>query len=146
MSIIDDAINRLQAIALLYVDPSTSKPLIKAAPDYPVGDASVIPLAIAHIADGSLNVDNASDARLLLTVHVDVHFNRQSIKDSYTKIDKFIPDYLQRLAGDPTLNGKVDTINFPVYFTVSPADWGSITTQMVSFQIPLKFKESPTAP
>jgi hypothetical protein len=138
MSVIDDAISRLQVIALACT-------ALKAAPAYPVSDATVLPLAIAYITTGTGQADDVTTARLLLTVSVDVHFNRQSIKDAYTKIDKFIPEYLQRLAGDPTLNGKVDTIIFPVSFNVVPAQWDQVTTQMVSFQIPLKFLETPTA-
>jgi len=66
------------------------------------------------------------------------------MKGAYTQINKLIPEYLQRLAGDPTLNGKVDTIVFPVSFTVSAAQWDKVVTQMVSFKIPLKFIETPT--
>jgi hypothetical protein len=139
MSIIDDAIARLQTIAL-----ACTATTIKAAPNYPVMDAAVLPLAVAHITAGTGQADDATSARLLLTVSVDVHFNRQSIKDAYTKIDKFIPEYLQRLAGDPTLNGKVDTIVFPVSFVVVPTQWDQVTTQMVSFQVPLKFIQTPT--
>jgi hypothetical protein len=138
MSIIDDAISRLQTLALTCADP-----VIKAAPNYPVSDASVLPLAIAYIASGTGGADDITTARLLLTINVDVHFNRQTIKDAYTKIDKFIPDYLKRLSGDPTLNGAVDTIVFPVPFSVTPAQWDQVTTQMVSFQITAKFLETP---
>jgi hypothetical protein len=139
MSIVDDAIDRLQTIAL-----SCTTVKIKGAPSKPVSDAMVLPLAIAYIAEGSGSADDATTARLLLTVNVDFHFDRMSLKSAYTEINKLIPEYLQRLAGDPTLNGKVDTIIFPVTFNVSAAAWDKVTTQMVSFKIPLKFIESPT--
>jgi len=137
MSVIDDAITRLQTIALLCSG-------IKGAPDKPCEDFLVAPLAIAHISEGTGGVDNSTTARLLLTVSVDFHFSRVSMKGAYTQINKLIPEYLQRLAGDPTLNGKVDTIVFPVSFTVSAAQWDKVVTQMVSFKIPLKFIETPT--
>lgn len=140
MSVIDDAIARLQAIAL-----ACTTVTIKAAPSYPVSDATVLPLAIAHITGGTGSADDSTSARLLLTVNVDVHFNRQSLKTSYTQINSFIPEYLKRLAGDPTLNSKVDTIVFPVTVTVAPAQWDQVTTQMVSVQVPLKFLQTPTA-
>lgn len=139
MSIIDDAIDRLQTLAL-----SCTALKVRGAPSKPPEDAMVLPLAVAYIAEGSGSADDASTARLLLTVNVDFHFNRTSMKSAYTEINKLIPEYLQRLAGDPTLNSKVDTIIFPVTFSVSAAQWDRVTTQMVSFKIPLKFIESPT--
>ena len=139
MGIIDDAVDRLQTLALACTSVN-----VKGAPSKPVEDAMVLPLAIAHISEGSGSCDDVTTARLLLTVSVDFHFSRVSMKSAYTEINKLIPEYLQRLAGDPTLNAKVDTIIFPVTFSVSAAQWDRVTTQMVSFKIPLKFRESPT--
>lgn len=139
MSIIDDAIARLQYHAL-----AISSTTIRGAPSHPVEDATVLPLAIAYIAEGSGNVDDSTTARLLLTVKVDFHVNRMSMKSAYTELNNIIPDFLKRLAGDPTLNGKVDTIIFPVTFMVMPAQWDRVVTQMASFTIPLKFRETPT--
>ncbi len=139
MSIIDDAITRLQYHALAITGTT-----VRGAPPYPVEDATVLPLAIAYISDGTGSIDDSTTARLLLTVKVDFHVNRISMKSAYTELNAIIPEYLKRLAGDPTLNGKVDTIVFPVSFQVMPAQWDRITTQMASFQVPLKFRETPT--
>jgi len=139
MSIIDDAVQRLQTIALAITSET-----VRGAPSYPVEDASVLPLAIAHIANGSGQADEATTARLLLTVNVDFHVSRVSMKSAYTQLNNIIPEFLQRLAGDPTLNGNVDSIVFPVTFQVSAAQWDRVTTQMASFAVPLKFRETPT--
>jgi len=139
MSIIDDAVARLQYHAL-----AISSEIVRGAPSYPTEDAMVLPLAIAYIANGTGSIDDSTTARLLLTVNVDFHVNRASMKSAYTQLNNIIPEYLRRLAGDPTLNAKVDTIVFPVSFTVMPAQWDRITTQMASFQVPLKFRETPT--
>jgi len=138
-SIIDDAINRLQYLAL-----ACTAETIKGAPAYPPEDASVLPLSVAYIASGTAQADEATTARLLLNVKVDFHVSRISMKSAYTQLNNIIPDYLKRLAGDPTLNGKVDTIIFPVSFEVIPAQWDRVVTQMASFTIPLKFRETPT--
>ncbi len=138
MSVIDDAIKKLQAHAL-----ACTSTTIKAAPDYPPEDASILPLAVAYIAEGTGQADNATTARLLLTVNVDIHFSRVSLKSAYTQLNAIIPEYLKRLAGDPTLGGTVETINFPVSFRVVPAEWGSLVTSMAQFQVPLKFMETP---
>ena len=138
MSIIDDAVLKLQTHAL-----ALSTVTVRAAPSYPVEDAAVLPLAIAHIIDGSGQADEASTARLLLTVGVDFHVNRTTMKGAYTALDLIIPEFLRRLAGDPTLGSTVDTIVFPVTFTVTPAQWDSVVTQAVFFRVPLKFREDP---
>jgi hypothetical protein len=100
-------------------------------------------LVITHITGGQGNADNASTAHLDLTLSVDIHFARLNIKDTYQRIDKIIPEYLCRLCGDPTLAGTIDTIVFPVPVLVSPAQWDSIVTQMVSFTVPIKTLEAP---
>ena len=136
MTVVDNAIARLQVLALRCTD-------IKKAPDYPIEDATALPLAIAHIVSGDGIADNATTAQLDLTVNVDFHFARVNIKDAYTRINRIVPEYLQRLCGDPTLNGTIDTIQFPVTFSVSPAQWDTIVTQMVSFAVTFKTLEVP---
>jgi len=70
--------------------------------------------------------------------------SRASMNSAYTQLNNIIPDFLKRLGGDPTLNASVDTIVYPVAFTVGPAQWDRVVTQMVSFKVPVKFMESPT--
>lgn len=137
MSVIDDAIARLQDHVL-----ACTTVTVKSAPDYPVSDAGMLPIAIAHITGGSGQADTADQTRLLLSANVDIHFARNVLKDAYQKIDKIAIEYLQRLAGDPTLNGTVDTIIFPVTFEVTPTQWDAVATQMVSFTV--QFKELTT--
>jgi hypothetical protein len=139
MSIIDNAVVKLQAHALALTTEE-----IRSAPAKPVESADVLPLAIAYIAEGTAQADDYTSARLLLTVNVDFHVSRTRMKAAYTQLNNIIPEYLKRLAGDPTLGGTVDTINYPVTFKVGPAMWDAITTQMVSFSIVLKFIETPT--
>ena len=133
-TIINDAVVKLQQHALALTD-------VKAAPDRPVEDAAILPLSIAHIMEGTAQADDATTARLLLTVGVDIHVNRGIMKLAYKQLDELIPEFLKKLAGDPTLGGTVDTIVFPVTFTVTPAIWDKIVTQMVSFRVQLKFRE-----
>ena len=140
MSAVDSAIARLQDIVQSCTDTT-----VTSAPDYPIEDATSLPLAITHITDGTGNADNATTAQLNLNLSVDVHFARVNIKDAYTRINKIIPEFLCRLAGDPTLNGTVDTIIFPVAVSVAPAQWNTIVTQMVTFTVPVKLLETPIA-
>lgn len=137
MSVIDNAIAKLQDHVL-----ACTTVTVKQAPDYPVSDGSMLPIAIAHLVNGTGQADTADQTRLLLTANVDVHFNRDSMKIAYQKIDAIAVEYLQRLAGDPTLGGTIDTIVFPVTFDVSPTQWDNVATQMISFTV--QFKELTT--
>ena len=137
MNVLDNAIARLQHHAI-----SSTDVVIRIAPDYPVENAGMLPLSLAYFSQGTAQADTADQMRMLLTVNVDVHFARNNLKDAYTKINAFAPEYLRRLAGDPTLNGSVDTINFPVSFQVIATTWNSIETVMVQFSI--QFKELTT--
>jgi hypothetical protein len=144
MSIIDDAIVKIQTHALAVAYNSSGSKTIRSAPSLPVEDATVLPLAITYISEGSFQADDVTSARLLYTINTDIHVERSIMKSAYTQLDIIIPDFSKRLAGDPTLGGTVDTIVFPVTFTVGPAQWDRVVTQMVSFQIPIKILETPT--
>jgi len=141
MSVIDNAIARLQELAL--VSGTTDGVVIKYAPNYPVDDASVLPLSIAHIINGQTSNDNATTVRLQPTIAVDFHFSRLHLKQTYTEIDAVAVNFSKLLGGDPTLNGTVDTVNFPVSFSVTPAQWDTVTTQMLRFEVPVKTLETP---
>jgi len=137
MSIIDTAVQRVQTIAKATVFESTKT--FKNAPDYPTDDASILPLVITHVSGGSVLQVNATDTKFMLNISTEFHIDRNILRLTYQKIDTFIPDFIQRLGGDPTLNSAVSTIVYPVTFTVQPAEWDSIITQMVQFTIPVKF-------
>jgi len=138
MSVLDDAIVKLQAHALALATIT-----VRGAPSYPTEDATVLPLAIAHVANGTGQADESTTCRMLVNLKVDFHVSRQTMKGAYTQINLIIPEFLERLAGDPTLGATVETIVFPVSFEVSPVQWNTIPTQMVSFTVPVKYRESP---
>lgn len=137
MSSIDNAINALQAHALEISG-------IKAAPQKPVSDAGVLPIAIAYISDGNATPSEASFTREFYTLNVDFHVARISLSQAYTQLNAIIPAYFRKLSGDPTLGGAVDTIVFPASVTVSPTQWDNVVTQMAQFSIQVKVLGTPT--
>ena len=140
MSAIDSAITRLQALAL-----SSSDLTVRAAPSYPVEDAGVFPIAIAHVIEGETVLSNATLTSVFPTIAVDFHFNRTDLKKAYTDIDALIVEYSKKLGGDPTLSGAVDTIVSPIPFTTSPVTWGSVETIMLRFAVQIKSLEVPVS-
>lgn len=141
MSVIDNAIARLQALALAC---SSSDVVIRSAQTLPTGDAVNLPMAVAHITSGQATAMNKTDMKFEPVVSIDFHFNRSSLRQAYKEIDIIAVEYPKRLAGDPTLSGTVDTIQFPVTFDVSPVEWDRIQTQMLRFSVSLKTLETPT--
>lgn len=137
MSIVDTAIQRIQTIAKATVFEGTKT--FQNAPDYPTDDASILPLVITHVSSGNVTQVNATDTKFMLNISTEFHIDRNILRLTYQKIDTFIPDFIQRLGGDPTLNSAVSTIVYPVTFVVQPAEWDSVVTQMVQFTIPIKF-------
>lgn len=129
---IEQTITRLQQLAL-----ETS---VKSAPQTPPESASVLPLSAAWISGGSAEVITAGDVKLLLNITVDIHVNLRTLKSAYTQINKIIPEFMRRLAGDPDLNSAVSTIVFPVSCEVVATEWNNVQTLMARFIIQCKFR------
>ena len=66
-----------------------------------------------------------------------MHFSRVSIKYSYQLISEFIPQFIKRIAGDPTLNSTVDTVIFPVSWSIGAAQFNAVETIFIRFEIHL---------
>lgn len=134
-----------QRLQTLMLACSSSDVTIRYAPDNPVTSADVLPLSIAHLASGEGTADNATTVRVLPTIQMDVHFPRAFLKQVYGEIDVLAISFLQRLGGDPTLNGAVDNIIFPVTFDVSPDTYDNIETQRLRFEVPVKLRLTPVS-
>lgn len=135
MSIVDTTIARIQAIALKVAQ-------VKSAPNYPVEESSVLPMVITYMKSGDMAAQNATDVKFKAVIQADLHipYTVGGLKEIYTRLNLMVPDFLQRLGGDPTLNGSVSTIVYPVTFTQAPGpEYNKAPTLAVSFQIPVKF-------
>lgn len=136
MSTVDNAIARLQAIAL-----SSSDLTIRSAPSKPVSDATMFPLAIAHLGNGE--GDAVADwAELRSTINVDFFFSLIDLKQAYTQVDACAIEYARRIVGDPSLNSTVDTVIFPITWEVAATNFNNVPALMLSFSIPVKTTEN----
>ena len=147
---IDNAIARLQDIS-----QAITSVIIKSAPDYPIENVDPLPMSITYLAGGRAQALNASTLILFPQVNVEFHFSRLNLKQAYTQINSVALEFSQRLSGDPTLNGKVDTIftseDGTLNYTVRPFNWGKpagsnvdLYTQMLMFEINMKIVSTPT--
>lgn len=150
-NVIDNAVARLQDIS-----QAMTSVTIKSAPDYAIENADPLPMSVAYLASGSFQAMNATTTIFLPVINVEFHFSRQNLKQAYKDIYAVALEFSQRLHGDVTLNGYVDTIftsdNQSIPYTVRPYSWGKPTntapeffTQMLLFEIPFKYITTPTS-
>lgn len=133
------AIQRIQNISQASTDIT-----IQFAPDAPVPDAMVSPFTIAYIDDGEFTEANATDARFMVKVNVDAYFNMVNLPQSFKNMDLFTYEFMRRLGGDPTLDGNVQTIIFPVLIgKPTSTTWGSSQFLRKTFTITIHTLETP---
>jgi hypothetical protein len=136
-NVIDNAVARLQTLALACTSVS-----IKSAPSYPIENADPAPFVISYIKRGQNMGGDATFLTLMPVVEVVFFFNRSSLKSAYQQADAIALEYNQRLCGDPTLNAIIDTLNFPIDFTVGPMEWNKVPFTTLTFTIKFKTLES----
>jgi hypothetical protein len=137
---IDSATARIQDIVLAMTGIT-----IKSAPDYPIENADPFPFVASYAGDGTATAVNATLLENFPALFVEFHLSRVNIKQMQQQINAVVYEFPARLAGDPTLAGYVDTINFPISYTVAPFNWGKVQSQRVLFTLPVKVKENPVA-
>lgn len=133
------AIQRIQTLAI-----SSSDIAIKYAPDAPVPNAMVSPFTIAYVDDGEFTEANATDARFIGNVNLDAYFNPENLPQAFKNMDLFTYEFVRRLGGDPTLNGTVQTIVFPIIIgKPSNVTWGGSPFLRKAFTIKIHTLETP---
>lgn len=133
---IDDVVAKIQDHAL-----ACTSVTIKAAPDYPTEAAPTVPFCISHLAVGKITTQGYDMVRGLYTVNSDFYFSAVSVKVSYQQMDLIALEFPRRLAGDPTLGAKTDTIVFSEGITFTDGgvvDWGGVSLHLLRFEIPIK--------
>ena len=140
---LDEAIRRLQTIA-----KACTNTRIRNAPTYPIEQAGVLPMGIAHLVSGQGVFTSASTLHFFPTAQVDFIMSRENLEQAYKESDAIALEFMQRLHGDPTLGGNVETViatrDQPVTFEVGPMQWNDVTMHVLSFTIPLKLMKAPT--
>lgn len=144
---IDNAVARVQdiAAALTTIPPTGTK--MHAELDYPAEAGQPFPFSIAYLGGGRFQATNATVHHNFPAIKVEFHFSRVNLKQAYQQINAVAIEFPQRLAGDPTLGGTVQTIVFggdgEIEYTVRPFEYGSIVSQMLEFTIPVKLLKAP---
>jgi len=157
MSSLDNAIVRLQEIALaLSTIPPVGATRIMTAPNYPIEAPPAFPASIAFLSSGEFTLTNASVHHNFPVIAVEFHFSRVNLTQCYQQINAVVIEFPQRLAGDPTLAGTVETIvggaESRIAYVVRPFQWvqasqtqAPVISQMLVFSVPVKLLKAPKA-
>lgn len=157
MSSIDSAIARIQDIAqALNTIPDANGNIIslRSAQDYPVENVEPFPFSLAYIANGEFSLVNKTIHKNFPVIAVEFHFSRTNILQAYKQSDAVAQEFPQRLAGDPTLNGTVETIvggsDERIPYAARPFVWreqtgtqSPIVSHMLRFDLKLKLLKAP---
>lgn len=140
-----NAVARVQDI----VDAITSV-TFKSFPDFPVEHADAFPMSIAYMSGGKFIATNYTTTHLFPVIRAEFHFSRVNLKKAYQDIYNVAVEFSTRLAGDPTLNGTVNTIvstdDQPLEWVCRPFEWGAVKSEAMIFEIPIKLLETPIQP
>jgi len=119
----------------------------KSFPDYPIENADPFPMSVAYMSGGAFMATNATTTLLFPIIRAEFHFSRVNLKRVYQDIYNVAIEFSRRLAGDPTLNATVQTIvatgDQPLTFTTRPFNWGTVQSEALIFEIPIKLMKAP---
>jgi hypothetical protein len=139
---IDNAVARLADLAL-----GMTTITLKSAPDYMVENVEPCPFAAIYASGARVYATNSTVLHNFVTIAVEFHVSRVNIKLMQQQANAIMYEFPRRLAGDPTLNGTVETILFsadnPIEATSGPFEWGQVTTHRILFPVPVKFRPAP---
>ena len=145
MSDIDLAIEVIQSLAC-----SMETVDVKSAPDYPIENVDPLPMVVSYLGSGEFMFTNATVHHNFPVIVTEFHLSRVNLREAYKQAQSIAIEFPQLLAGNPTLDGTVQTIvatsdNRFVY-TIRPFVWRenpALITHMVRFDIPIKLLKAP---
>jgi len=142
---IANAVARVQDIV-----QSMTTVTFKSYPDFPIENADPFPMSIAYMSSGTFVASNASTTHIFPVIRAEFHFSRVNLKRVYQDIYNVAIEFSRRMAGDPTLNATVITIvatnDQQLQFVARPFNWGTVTSEALIFEIPIKLMKAPIAP
>ena len=144
---LDNAIARIQNIAAALSTVPPTGTTVRAENDYPSEAAQAFPFCISYLGGGRFRATNATIHHNFPIVKVEMHFSRVNLKQAYQQINAAAIEFPKRLVADPTLDGTVQTIVFgqesEIEYTARPFEYGTIKSQVLEFEIPIKLLQSP---
>jgi len=112
---------------------------VKSAPDQISDSMASFPFVVTFPRRLEDHAQQSWD-KSLWTVYTEIHVARGLVGDSVTTAAGLIEDLRDGLNADPTLNGTVDTIVYPIVATFGELEWGSPATKTIGWRCEITFK------
>lgn len=134
-----DAISRIQTL-MANVTGISGNVDIHSSTDAPTDAQIALPFIITYPLTGELT--RMSDfGQELHTVSTEAHFSRNFLEKAIEEAIDVIPKMRNELYSDPTLNGQVSTIVFPIKYTFGRLDWGGSADSHIGVRFEITFKQ-----
>lgn len=133
MSDPQDVISRIQAIA-------RGLPGVKEAPDYMPESINQFPFALSYYRQGNTTA-MAGWRKGLHTLFLEVHISRQVLPAALRSAMPFYEKVIDALIDDPTLNGTVSTIVWPVNHTFGWLSYGGTDNAHIGWRFEITVKQ-----
>lgn len=133
MSDPQDVISRIQTIA-------RGLPGVKEAPDYMPESLNQFPFALSYYRQGNTTA-MAGWRKGLHTFFMEVHIARQVLPAALRSAMPFYEKVIDALIDDPTLNGTVSTIIWPVNHTFGWLSYGGTDNAHIGWRFEITVKQ-----
>lgn len=112
------------------------------APTDPTESNIAFPFAVCYPSRMRVQGESGGGERDLVTVHLDLHVNRQDLPTDVQQVLNFYEAFKPLLIADPTLSGTVDTIlmdsSNPIDVTFGEMMYGTVKTVGLRWAITFK--------
>lgn len=115
---VQGAIEAIQDIALTVTG-------IRSAPDYAPDKLPALPAVVTYPARGNVTSMGGNSSQDFHTIYCEVHVQRKDLARDIKTLVPFIDSFRNELAGAPTLNDAVTTINYPITYEILEREFGS---------------------
>lgn len=101
---------------------------IRAAPAWPLENLDALPMAMSWPTGGEVGAGDDTYCKGIHRIRTEIYQSRVTLPQAVSTLAAYAESFPKILSGDPTLDGEVDTIVFPVSYTMQPIQFGSGTT------------------
>jgi len=112
----------------------------------PPDSLDVLPAVVAWPQSGSLSGMDATFSRGIHNIRCEMHVARDVLPTAIATLTGWAEQFPHLLAGDPTLDGAISTVVFPVTYDLLFVEWGGTPTLALAWTVPVKILGAPVAP
>lgn len=113
---------------------------IKEAPDEPPESMAQFPFVVTYPASGQVFPETAGARQDVATVFTEIHLSRQLLPRAVADALGYHESFPSALIANPTLNGQVSTIVFPVRWSFGFLAWGGEKEAHIGFRFEIDLK------